>query len=436
MLLLATVLTAVVAAASGRISTSATTIVNEVKQSITASVASSRRRPGAAGRLRDWPRALQAIRATRPIAVFDSGVGGLTVLHELLVSLPHEDFLYLGDTARFPYGERRAAELERFRLEIAERAAGPAGEAAGRRLQLGDGGGAARAAAAHDGDDARRRRARRRPARGGAGRRGDAQRPDRAAGDAGDRRPAARTPRRSRRRPARRRWRPSPAPTSRRSSRAGSRSTSGSSRPCAATAAPLREADVDTVILGCTHYPLVRRCCSGCSGRGVKLVTSGAALARQVEHALARRGLAQPGAASEGDYRSLHGRPRVLPRARHEVPADAAGRCRARRARRRGPRRDATPAALLRPRPRRPAPDDDRARLRPHRDRLGADLDRRDAGDLHRVGAGARAALDGRQGPRLGHRRVRDAARVDGPAQAARRHARAARTAARSRSSG
>ena len=50
----------------------------------------------------------------RPIGVFDSGVGGLTVLHELLVSLPHEDFVYLGDTARFPYGERTPAELERF----------------------------------------------------------------------------------------------------------------------------------------------------------------------------------------------------------------------------------------------------------------------------------------------------------------------------------
>ena len=57
---------------------------------------------------------------TRPIGVFDSGVGGLTVLHELLVRLPHEDFLYLGDTARFPYGQRSAAELERFCIEIAE----------------------------------------------------------------------------------------------------------------------------------------------------------------------------------------------------------------------------------------------------------------------------------------------------------------------------
>src|SRR4051812_6804223 len=57
----------------------------------------------------------------RPIGVFDSGVGGLTVLHELLVALPHEDFLYLGDTARFPYGERTAEELERFVLEIGTR---------------------------------------------------------------------------------------------------------------------------------------------------------------------------------------------------------------------------------------------------------------------------------------------------------------------------
>ena len=46
-----------------------------------------------------------------PIAVFDSGVGGLTVLHECLVSLPEEDYVYLGDDARFPYGARSAADL-------------------------------------------------------------------------------------------------------------------------------------------------------------------------------------------------------------------------------------------------------------------------------------------------------------------------------------
>jgi glutamate racemase len=54
-----------------------------------------------------------------PVAVFDSGVGGLTVLHECLVSLPHEDFLYLGDTARFPYGDRSADELLVFARELA-----------------------------------------------------------------------------------------------------------------------------------------------------------------------------------------------------------------------------------------------------------------------------------------------------------------------------
>ena len=58
-------------------------------------------------------------RGTLPIAVFDSGVGGLTVLHECLVSLPHEDWLYLGDTARFPYGTRSRKELAAFARELA-----------------------------------------------------------------------------------------------------------------------------------------------------------------------------------------------------------------------------------------------------------------------------------------------------------------------------
>src|SRR4051794_35880853 len=57
---------------------------------------------------------------TDPIAVFDSGVGGLTVLHECLVSLPHEDFVYFGDTARFPYGDRAPEQLLSFALEIAD----------------------------------------------------------------------------------------------------------------------------------------------------------------------------------------------------------------------------------------------------------------------------------------------------------------------------
>ena len=58
--------------------------------------------------------------AELPVAVFDSGVGGLTVLHELLVSLPTEDYLYLGDTARLPYGNRTPDELSAFSIEIAD----------------------------------------------------------------------------------------------------------------------------------------------------------------------------------------------------------------------------------------------------------------------------------------------------------------------------
>jgi len=56
---------------------------------------------------------------SRPIGVFDSGVGGLTVLHECLVTMPHEDFVYLGDHARLPYGPRPLEEIRRFAFEIA-----------------------------------------------------------------------------------------------------------------------------------------------------------------------------------------------------------------------------------------------------------------------------------------------------------------------------
>jgi glutamate racemase len=50
----------------------------------------------------------------RAIGVFDSGVGGLTVLHECLVNLPNEDYVYLGDTANFPYGPRELGEVRRL----------------------------------------------------------------------------------------------------------------------------------------------------------------------------------------------------------------------------------------------------------------------------------------------------------------------------------
>ncbi|MGH2385891.1 MAG: glutamate racemase, partial [Candidatus Limnocylindria bacterium] len=56
----------------------------------------------------------------RPIGVFDSGVGGLTVLSELRGRLPHESTVYLGDNGRTPYGPRPAAEVIRFTLEAVE----------------------------------------------------------------------------------------------------------------------------------------------------------------------------------------------------------------------------------------------------------------------------------------------------------------------------
>ena len=54
-----------------------------------------------------------------PIGVFDSGIGGLTVLAALRQRLPAEDLLYLGDTARVPYGTRSPATVERYSLRVA-----------------------------------------------------------------------------------------------------------------------------------------------------------------------------------------------------------------------------------------------------------------------------------------------------------------------------
>ena len=53
----------------------------------------------------------------RPIGVFDSGVGGLTVLREIPRRAPHESTIYLGDNARAPYGTRSDDEVRRFSAE-------------------------------------------------------------------------------------------------------------------------------------------------------------------------------------------------------------------------------------------------------------------------------------------------------------------------------
>lgn len=58
-------------------------------------------------------------RRQSPIGVFDSGVGGLTVVRQLHRRLPGEDILYLGDTARVPYGTKSASTIQRFAAEDA-----------------------------------------------------------------------------------------------------------------------------------------------------------------------------------------------------------------------------------------------------------------------------------------------------------------------------
>jgi glutamate racemase len=241
---------------------------------------------------------------SRPIGVFDSGVGGLTVLHELLVSLPHEDFVYLGDTARFPYGERSPGELERFCAEIAE-------ELIARSVKL-------LVVACNTATAAALPALRRRMMETTLGVDVLAVvRPEAVAAVA-----ATRTGRIG-----------LLATTATVASGAYAEALGAVDPhvtlvavPCADLApiiqrgfpfdddvvetvrgyvAPLREAEVDTVILGCTHYPLIRPMLQRMLGRGVEIVTSGSALARQVEHALSARALGNPRRDGEGAYRFL-----------------------------------------------------------------------------------------------------------------------------------
>lgn len=55
----------------------------------------------------------------RPIGIFDSGIGGLTVLREMKRLLPHEDLVYFGDTARVPYGTKSRETVQRYSVQIA-----------------------------------------------------------------------------------------------------------------------------------------------------------------------------------------------------------------------------------------------------------------------------------------------------------------------------
>ena len=56
----------------------------------------------------------------RPIGVFDSGIGGLTVVNALAKILPHEIIVYVGDTARVPYGNKSTERIQQYSEEIIE----------------------------------------------------------------------------------------------------------------------------------------------------------------------------------------------------------------------------------------------------------------------------------------------------------------------------
>lgn len=248
------------------------------------------------------PAASPADPRRRPIGVFDSGVGGLTVLHELLVALPHEDFLYLGDSARLPYGERSADELQRFSIEIAG-----ALEARGAKALVV----ACNAAASAALGPLRERFER----PGGldvisvvepealaaavatrSGRVGLLATQATVASGAYARAVAAADPHVRLTSIAC----PALVPLIQRGFPFGDELVDAVRAYCA----PLREARVDTVILGCTHYPLIRPMLQRMLGPDVTLITSGSAIARRLECALQARDLGSP-SGGEGDYRFL-----------------------------------------------------------------------------------------------------------------------------------
>lgn len=62
---------------------------------------------------------MKSDKSSLPIGVFDSGLGGLTVVREITRRLPHEKLLYVGDTARVPYGTKSPETIRRYALQIA-----------------------------------------------------------------------------------------------------------------------------------------------------------------------------------------------------------------------------------------------------------------------------------------------------------------------------
>jgi glutamate racemase len=79
----------------------------------------ARRRPSGIRREHGGRAVLGTTAVSAAIGIFDSGVGGLTVMHRMMEALPHEHLIYLGDTARYPYGTKSAETVRRYSLENA-----------------------------------------------------------------------------------------------------------------------------------------------------------------------------------------------------------------------------------------------------------------------------------------------------------------------------
>jgi glutamate racemase len=236
-----------------------------------------------------------------PVAMFDSGVGGLTVLHECLVSLPEEDFLYLGDTAMFPYGSRDPGRLRERIARIAEllldRGAKLLVIACNTANSVGSD--VAEAVAVQRGVEVVSvvdPQAEIAAAITDSGKVGVLATPNTVESGAYRRALEAE----GRALEVTEVEAPELAPFIQGGSPFDEEVLAMARSYCA----PLKRARVDTLILGCTHYPLVAPMLQRILGRDVRLVSGGHAVAAAVQRTLEGAGLARA-PDGEGDYRFL-----------------------------------------------------------------------------------------------------------------------------------
>lgn len=235
-----------------------------------------------------------------PIAVFDSGVGGLTVLHECLVSLPEEDFLYLGDSAKFPYGLKSADELSERVEQVSRFLLGRGAKllVVACNSATSAGAEAARAVAAESGVQVVtvvEPEAEIAAAISESGRVGVLATPATVESGAYHRALAGQ----GRELEVTEVAAPDLAPIIQH----GFPFDQGVVDTVRNYCAPLKEAEVDTLILGCTHYPLVAPMLQRALGRDVRLISSGHAVAAAAQRVLEAAG--QLRGTGEGTYSFL-----------------------------------------------------------------------------------------------------------------------------------